>query len=138
MRKGRALCPAFLFPVLEAEGRQLLQRRFQRFRPAFRYCLIIRIGSLEPFARAMRETVGFVNLHVERKSHRKIGFQRGVERDEQQLHRLLETHLLLIGADEDGFTVLVFPNLEERRVCGTLDEIAFRVDIEKKGAAGRP
>ena len=61
-----------------------------------------------------RNVIGFVDQQIERQSHRNIGFQRRVHRDQRALRRLVERRLGLDHAIDDRFAVFGLADLKVR------------------------
>jgi len=112
-----------------------LKGAFQCIAPSGRNRLEIGIVLFDPLALRDRETVGFINLHVQRQIHCQIGANRRIEGNQQQFHRIFERHVRIEGTDQNRTTIFGFATLEKGTVIAGFDEIAGRIDQEKSRIA---
>ena len=101
----------------------MFERGAQCVAPAAGNTLIHFIFLFDPAFQPRLKGIVLINQQIKRQTARQIGPDGRIERNEQKLHSILETHVGLVGAHQYRFSVFCLADLEKRCFFGNLDEI---------------
>ncbi len=100
----------------------------QRRRPALAQIGEIRLAGLDAVGQLRRADVAPHHQHVDRHADAQIGAHGRIDRDQADLERVIEVHVVDDGAVEHRLAVFVLADLQIGRVGGAFDEVAGGID----------